>query len=108
MENVRRISVAILTYKTQTGLIFCTPKARGAIRKVLDKLRRDRRLRSVISRGSELNLRHLSYLHPNATRAFLKGLAGLDRLAIPIEGIVVSKLPRIASLLLGSILKTFL
>ncbi|MEA3493263.1 MAG: hypothetical protein U9R38_02630 [Candidatus Margulisiibacteriota bacterium] len=44
-----------------------------------------------MTRESELNLRALSYTRPNTTRAFLKGLARLDSLAIPVEGIVVPR-----------------
>ncbi|MBU0672545.1 MAG: hypothetical protein KJ732_05925 [Candidatus Margulisbacteria bacterium] len=67
-----------------------------AVRRVMSALRRDNRLRSLITRGSELNLRRQAINYPSQTRAFLKNLLRLESLAIPINKIVVPKsLPEI-------------
>ena len=64
-------------------------KAESAVSRVLNQLRHGRRLRSLITRGSQLNLHYLAYQHANPTRAFLKNLLRMDALAVPIERIVI-------------------
>lgn len=69
--------------ETQRALIpFHTKKAEEVVRNVLDQLRHGRRLRSLITRDSELNLRYLYTWFPTPTRIFLKRLKGLDQLAM--------------------------
>lgn len=59
------------------------------IAQVLDLLRQGRPVRALISKGSAANLKQLALMRPDQALAFFKTLTRLNRLALPIEKIVV-------------------
>jgi len=66
-----------------------TPKIDRRVGRVIDLLRHGKPARALISRESEANLKRLALLRPEMTREFIKTLVRLDRLALPIEKLVV-------------------
>jgi hypothetical protein len=66
-----------------------TCKIDRRIAQVIDQLRHGRTARQLISRESEANLKKLALMRPDQAIAFFRTLTRLDRLALPIEKIVV-------------------
>lgn len=66
-----------------------TLKQHRAVRRVVDALRGQSRLRQFITLRSEKVLQNQAVDRPAPTRAFLKNLLRLERLAIPISQVVV-------------------
>jgi len=63
-------------------LPFYSKKAENEVGRTLEMVRHGRRLRSVITRESEMNLRCLYTSFPTPIRFFLKRLIGLDQLGM--------------------------
>ncbi len=59
------------------------------VARVIGSLRHGKPLRQLISRKSEVNLQRLAVVRPGQTKAFIKTLARLDQIAMPIDKLVV-------------------
>ncbi len=64
-------------------------KPQIAVRRVIDTLRRDTRLRGFVTLKSEQTLQRLAVMDPERTKPLLKGLLALERLAVPVEKLTV-------------------